>query len=243
MLLGDRGSLVDETNYWLDRIRARCTVVVQQLVAPKSSAERQSEDHVDETVRRLLLSTDSETLAKSALVLPSEVGAGISQVMPVIVAALARRATGVVIVEQPELHVHPALQARLGDLFVEASSSRAFLIETHSEHLILRLLRRIRETHERATPGAAHGTHDELRRRRNEAAHGIGPETAKVAELTEALREYSTLTPDKLSVLYVESHEGGVRITRLRVGEDGQFLDLWPKGFFDERFEELYGTP
>jgi predicted ATPase len=49
-------------------------------------------------------------------------------------------------IEQPELHIHPLLQANLGDLFIVASARRQFLIETHSEHLILRALRRIRET-------------------------------------------------------------------------------------------------
>ena len=52
-------------------------------------------------------------------------------------------------IEQPELHLHPALQAELGDVFIESAlgeNKNTFLIETHSEHLILRLLRRIRET-------------------------------------------------------------------------------------------------
>ena len=52
-------------------------------------------------------------------------------------------------VEQPEIHVHPALQVRLGDLFIsQTKQGKQFLIETHSEQLLLRLLRRIRETFE-----------------------------------------------------------------------------------------------
>jgi len=67
------------------------------------------------------------------------------------VAALDSRAS-LVCVEQPELHVHPAVQVGLGDLFIEGAVNQglSFLIETHSEHLILRLLRRIREAHESA---------------------------------------------------------------------------------------------
>ena len=78
---------------------------------------------------------------------PRDVGIGISQVLPVVVAALQPSA-GLIAIEQPELHIHPAVQVGLGDLFVRASADNgsAFLIETHSEHLILRLLRRIRET-------------------------------------------------------------------------------------------------
>lgn len=78
---------------------------------------------------------------------PRDVGIGISQVLPVVVAALEPSA-GLVAIEQPELHIHPAVQVGLGDLFVRAATDNGstFLIETHSEHLILRLLRRIRET-------------------------------------------------------------------------------------------------
>lgn len=78
---------------------------------------------------------------------PSEVGVGLSQVLPVVVAALDSP-NGLVSIEQPELHIHPAMQVALGDLFIEGALKRStqFLIETHSEHLILRLLRRVRET-------------------------------------------------------------------------------------------------
>ncbi|NJM12239.1 MAG: DUF3696 domain-containing protein [Synechococcaceae cyanobacterium SM1_2_3] len=84
---------------------------------------------------------------------PHEIGVGISQVLPVVVAAVGANAQ-LVAIEQPELHIHPALQVQLGDLFIEQSKDRKkfFLIETHSEHLLLRLLRRIRESAEEQTP-------------------------------------------------------------------------------------------
>ena len=80
---------------------------------------------------------------------PQDVGIGVSQILPVVVAGLDSRAS-LVCVEQPELHVHPAVQVGLGDLFIEGAINLrlSFLIETHSEHLILRILRRIREAHE-----------------------------------------------------------------------------------------------
>ncbi len=86
---------------------------------------------------------------------PGELGEGISQVIPVIAAAFAtendaldgrRVATRLVAIEQPELHIHPRMQVALGDLFLANKDERQFIIETHSEHLVLRLLRRIRET-------------------------------------------------------------------------------------------------
>jgi len=76
---------------------------------------------------------------------PSDVGVGVSQLMPLVVAALSRD-KGLVAVEQPELHVHPRIQVAIGDLLTQLDNSASFLIETHSEHLILRLLRRVRET-------------------------------------------------------------------------------------------------
>ena len=78
---------------------------------------------------------------------PQDVGVGISQVLPVVVAAHDSSAS-VVCIEQPELHIHPAVQVALGDLFIDGALNHdlSFLIETHSEHLIMRLQRRIRET-------------------------------------------------------------------------------------------------
>lgn len=78
---------------------------------------------------------------------PQDVGVGISQVLPVVVAARDGSAS-LVCIEQPELHIHPAVQVALGDLFIDGvlNHNLSFLIETHSEHLIMRLQRRIRET-------------------------------------------------------------------------------------------------
>jgi len=89
--------------------------------------------------------TDSAGLTHQA----QDIGVGISQVLPVVVAAQEGSAS-VVCIEQPELHVHPAVQVGLGDLFIDGVLTKglSFMIETHSEHLILRLLRRVREAAE-----------------------------------------------------------------------------------------------
>lgn len=75
-----------------------------------------------------------------------DVGVGISQVLPVVVAAQDSSAS-LVCIEQPELHIHPAVQVGLGDLFIDGALNQglSFLIETHSEHLVMRLQRRLRE--------------------------------------------------------------------------------------------------
>ena len=80
---------------------------------------------------------------------PLDVGFGVSQVIPVVVGALDDTSQ-IFAVEQPELHVHPAVQVALGDVFIDGikNSNRTMLIETHSEHLLLRIMRRMRETFE-----------------------------------------------------------------------------------------------
>lgn len=149
---------------------------------------------------------------KGIIVAPSDVGVGISQMIPVIVGCL-RSQQGILAIEQPELHVHPAIQVGLGDLFIQAvqtsesivGTGKTLLVETHSEHIMLRMLRRIREKTENEVPPGAIG-----------------------------------LSPYDLSVIYVESGDGGVRFRPLRVDSEGEFIDRWPKGFFEERAEELF---
>ena len=143
---------------------------------------------------------------------PCDIGVGISQIIPVIVAgALAADNHVFIAIEQPELHIHPAGQTVLADIILKAIDPREkippmFLLETHSEHLMLRLLRRIRETNE------------------NELPEGFQP-----------------VKPEMISVLYVQAKEGGgTEITPLPITPDGDFSRKWPNGFFEERAEELF---
>jgi predicted ATPase len=89
----------------------------------------------------------------SKQVSPSNMGIGFSQMMPIVASCFGSENT-LIAIEQPELHVHPALQTELADLFIQSAKERGnrFLIETHSEHLILRVMRRIRETARNSLP-------------------------------------------------------------------------------------------
>lgn len=70
-----------------------------------------------------------------------DVGVGVSQVLPVIVAALFAKRGHIVMVEEPESHLHPLAQSQLAELFAKISAERGvqFIVETHSEHLFRRM--------------------------------------------------------------------------------------------------------
>jgi predicted ATPase len=76
----------------------------------------------------------------------TNVGVGVSQVLPIIVMTLLAEGTSLLIFEQPELHLHPKVQARLADFFLSAAFlGKQCLLETHSEYLVERFRRRIAE--------------------------------------------------------------------------------------------------
>lgn len=96
-------------------------------------------------------------IKRGLLLNPQDVGVGLSQVVPVLVSLLSP-ISPLVLLEQPELHLHPRQQAALGDAIIHgmtATTDRRLIIETHGEHLILRLLRRIREGSEVQMPSGA----------------------------------------------------------------------------------------
>lgn len=84
------------------------------------------------------------------LVAFEDVGNGIPFCMPWLVALTGHRITWI---HQPELHLHPALQSRIGDILIQSiERNRQVIVETHSEHLILRLLRRIKQGQKQNNP-------------------------------------------------------------------------------------------
>ncbi|MGB5218870.1 MAG: DUF3696 domain-containing protein [Smithella sp.] len=146
---------------------------------------------------------------------PKDVGFGIGQLLPILVQGVLSE-NKILFIEQPEIHVHPRLQAELGSFFSEMAGrhenpdvfeewGNQFIIETHSEHLILRLLRLIRDT-----------TNGELK-------EGEKP-----------------LRPEDVAVIYAKPTEHGTELIELRISEDGDFIDKWPEGFFTERAKELF---
>jgi len=136
-----------------------CTVqTTSNLIAEADELLRELEGEDAGRIRRILndLNSDGRVIitSKDGYRLNStDVGVGFSQVLPIIVAARGP-APACILLEQPELHIHVRLQAVLGDLLATGivpdtpwqRSKRQFIVETHSEALLLRLMRRIRET-------------------------------------------------------------------------------------------------
>jgi hypothetical protein len=168
LLHGRRGrDLIEKVNFWLfdkerfnsgyrlDRVDYRripspspIDVIFQRGVRDEDLPELQ-ELYEQYPIEQKVVLRDIRT---GTLVGPSDVGVGLSQLVPVIVSVISDD-DGLVAIEQPELHIHPAIQVGVGDLLASAvgeqstnlDPERCLLIETHSEHIMLRLLRRIRE--------------------------------------------------------------------------------------------------
>ncbi len=74
----------------------------------------------------------------------SDTGFGVSQVLPILVESIRMKPGETLILEQPEIHLHPKTQSKLADFLIcMAKSGRHFVIETHSEYMIKRLCLRI----------------------------------------------------------------------------------------------------
>ena len=174
---------------------------------------------VRDPVRHPLLGTTPAVYLEDRHGVPSgieDVGYGVSQVLPVLL-SLSLLDGQTLLLQQPELHLHPRLQASLADVIVRSLFPLAtedgketrrlaagqVIIETHSEALIRRIQRRIRS-----------------------GFKGEPPECR--------------LDPHDVAVLYVHKPEGTSVVTELQVDEDGDFLDAWPDGFFEERLLDLF---
>ncbi|HEX6899660.1 MAG TPA: DUF3696 domain-containing protein [Thermoanaerobaculia bacterium] len=92
---------------------------------------------------------------KAAEVLITDVGFGVSQILPVITLCYYAPEGSTLLLEQPEIHLHPKVQAGLADVLVDAMKTRGIqiILESHSEHLLRRLQRRVAE--EEVTPEEA----------------------------------------------------------------------------------------
>lgn len=115
------GPLLDDIAHWLQRMG----------MAERLSLQPQGRTH------RYALMVHRDGVASNL----HDVGVGVAQVLPVLALGYLAAPGSTLILEEPELHLHPLAQAVLGDFFVTISQQRQvqFLVETHSEHLFRRL--------------------------------------------------------------------------------------------------------
>lgn len=131
-LLFRKPRLLREANRWLERLEIGYELSVDQLSRGKDLFELRLVD-LERTGSKHVSLTD--------------VGYGLSQLLPFIVQAFAEQ-DQIITIEQPEVHIHPRLQADLGDLIVASFKrpyNNQFIIETHSEHLMLRFQKLVRD--------------------------------------------------------------------------------------------------
>lgn len=183
--------LINRVNEWLDRFHIPYEMDVHRIGDIAISGEYTSIVLVDKR-------TDTPvTLA--------DVGYGVNQFLPIIVEGIdwfSGSRNRILCIEQPEIHLHPKLQAEIADLMIETSDgddhqNSQWIVETHSELMVLRLQRRIRE---------------------------------------------GRIKSSDVSILYVDPNDVNVRgssIKELRLDDEGNFIDDWPDGFFEESFDEL----
>lgn len=180
-LLFRRPELIEQANQWLHRLKVGYELDVKPIGGGGDLFEVRLIDRVRSAPVNVAL---------------TDVGFGISQLLPFVVQSLASEKQ-IISIEQPEVHVHPRLQADLGDLIAECIKTRhhQYIIETHSEHLILRMQRLVKA---------------------------------------------QAIKPEDLCIIHVTRGKDGAEVTRIRLGEEGEFKDEWPGGFFPERMRELF---
>ncbi len=141
-----------------------------------------------------------------------DLGRGVGQVIPIIAASCEPGRT--IIVEQPESDLHPKQQSILADMLIEnaVKYGTRFIIETHSEFLLLRLLRRIGETD----------------------ADKLSDEDKNYALDVEQLGVYYVHAADQ------DEGRTGVKVERMEISPKGRLRNPWPKGFFSEKKEDIF---
>ena len=138
-----------------------------------------------------------------------DTGYGISQVLPILIHSNTSK-SNTVIIQQPETHIHPRLQAEIASIISRSCPSnktkitgqtlkgsqgqKNFIIETHSETILLRLLREIRK---------------------------------------------KVITKNDLKVYYVDKNKKGSEILEMEISEDGELISQWPEGFFSTELDEM----
>ncbi|MBQ3290197.1 MAG: DUF3696 domain-containing protein [Kiritimatiellae bacterium] len=117
----ESATLKDQVNAWLG-----------QEVSPGAFVETRVVEDMNVVLMRFGFAS-----AKGCLFRPENVGTGLSNVLPVLLTCLTARKGDTLLIENPELHLHPRGQAKVGELIARAVAAGAqVFVETHSDHVI-----------------------------------------------------------------------------------------------------------
>lgn len=193
--------------------------------------------------------TDTRSKVKVSI---KDVGFGLSQILPIVIQIFDTDSNSTVLVEQPEIHLHPSAQADLADLFIEAVykkkndsigtySKQNLVIETHSEHLLLRLRRRLAESYLRKK---IDGKQQDIKNL--EAKSLIEKELLirfKEERLNLPLNDFEEqFNIGDIAIYFIENIEGKSIANKLELSEKGELLNNSPsfRHFFTDDFEEVF---
>ena len=231
LLLNDP-EILKKTNKWLEKLELGYQIETKNLSDRASLFE-------------LRLWDQKNLSGKNFRVTLKDVGFGVSQVLPIIVQCIFS-SYETILIEQPELHIHPRLQAELADLFIYSMTERRnrLIIETHSEHLVLRIAKQLK----RREATLSKFPEEQILEFLNSDAENSLKER-KMSErkklIDEKFSEEYTPDPvdfsaDKILINFVSrGKSSGSQVHQIRFTEDGKFKDKWPGGFFPERRREI----
>lgn len=143
----------------------------------------------------------------------SDVGFGFSQVLPILVQAASMDSEETLIIEQPELHLHPKAQVAFANFLTSASKAGVkFIIETHSEHILKGL---------------------QLQISKGQLADSVHEDDAANA-LTSDKSPAVGISSDNIKIYYF--HKDDV-VSNMKLNQWGEIEGGWPEGFFDESYK------
>ena len=147
-------TVLQKIDTWLDSENRMNTQhkVLELVLQPTRRRYKRRQQESKRTLKRDILNGTESLIfidkITQTTVSDRDVGMGVNQLIPILVNCY-ESSNGLVAIEQPEIYLHPKLQAELGDLFIESAlgeQKNTFIIETHSENLLLRIMRRMRQT-------------------------------------------------------------------------------------------------
>lgn len=133
--------LLEDENFVMNKVETNLSTLTRKVLNSMNISNISST--TEDSITKINLNSFPSSTTKVSI---ADVGFGVSQVFPIVLEGLRMDREDLLMLEQPEIHLHPNLQMQMADFFIGlALSGKNLLIETHSDHIINRLVRRIVE--------------------------------------------------------------------------------------------------